>query len=57
SKVPSPGADETAFPSGDVSLDASQDRENIVKTSAMPHEALPRVTSLGGGEGIMQQKL
>nr|GEX91955.1 hypothetical protein [Tanacetum cinerariifolium] len=53
--------DETAFPLGDVryreafptdtSLDASQDRENIAKTSAMPHEALPRVTSLCGGEG------
>nr|GEX12328.1 ribonuclease H-like domain, reverse transcriptase, RNA-dependent DNA polymerase [Tanacetum cinerariifolium] len=52
--------DETAFPSGDVrygeafptdtSLDASQDKENIVKTSAMPYEALPRVTSLGGGK-------
>nr|GEY33078.1 hypothetical protein [Tanacetum cinerariifolium] len=62
SKVPSPGADETAFPSRDVrygeafltdtSLDAGQDRGNIAKTSAMPHEALPRVTSLGGGEGI-----
>nr|GEV32703.1 hypothetical protein [Tanacetum cinerariifolium] len=26
-------------------------RENIAKTPAMPHEALPRVTSLGGGEG------
>nr|GEV35600.1 hypothetical protein [Tanacetum cinerariifolium] len=59
SKVPSPGADETAFPTGDVryreafpidtSLDAGQDRENITKTSVMPHEALPRVTSLGGG--------
>nr|GEY35678.1 Obg-like ATPase 1 [Tanacetum cinerariifolium] len=51
---------ETAFPSGDIkyreafptdtSLDADQDRENIAKTSAMPHEELPR-TSLGGGEG------
>nr|GEV30054.1 hypothetical protein [Tanacetum cinerariifolium] len=61
SKVPSPGADETAFPIGDVkyreafptdtSLDVGQDRENIAMTSAMPHEALPRVTSLGGGEG------
>nr|GEV73841.1 hypothetical protein [Tanacetum cinerariifolium] len=61
SKVPSPGVDETAFPIGDVrygeafptdtSLDAGQDRENIAKTSAMPHEKLPRVTSLGGGEG------
>ncbi|GKC26633.1 EFR3 homolog cmp44E-like protein, partial [Tanacetum coccineum] len=67
SKVPSPGADETASPSGDdrhgeafptaTSLDAGQDRENIAKTSAMPHEASPRVTSLGGGEGSIQQKL
>nr|GFA10264.1 hypothetical protein [Tanacetum cinerariifolium] len=61
SKVPSPGADETAFSTRDVryeeafptdtSLDAGQDRENIAKTSAVPHEALPRVTSLSGGEG------
>nr|GEW35417.1 retrovirus-related Pol polyprotein from transposon TNT 1-94 [Tanacetum cinerariifolium] len=53
--------DETAFPTGDVkyeeafptdtSLDASQDRENIAKTSTIPHEELPRVASLGGGEG------
>nr|GEV09304.1 copia protein [Tanacetum cinerariifolium] len=67
SKVPSPEADETAFPSGDVrygeafptdtSLDAVLDRENIAKTSAMPHESLPRVTSLGGGKGSMQQTL
>nr|GEW72466.1 uncharacterized mitochondrial protein AtMg00810-like [Tanacetum cinerariifolium]GEW72538.1 uncharacterized mitochondrial protein AtMg00810-like [Tanacetum cinerariifolium] len=52
---------ETAFPTGDVRyeeafltvthLDAGQDRENIAKTSSMPHEASPRVTSLGGGEG------
>nr|GEW38151.1 hypothetical protein [Tanacetum cinerariifolium] len=62
SKVPSPGADETAFPTRDVRygeafhavtrLDARQDRENIAKASAMPYEASPRVTSLGGGEGI-----
>nr|GEY98600.1 hypothetical protein [Tanacetum cinerariifolium] len=61
SKVPSPGADDTAFPTRDVryeeafptdtSLDAGQDRENVAKTSAMPHEALPMVTSLRGGEG------
>nr|GEZ76024.1 hypothetical protein [Tanacetum cinerariifolium] len=53
--------DETAFPTGDVRyveafltvtrLDAGQDRENIAKTSTMLHEASPRVTSLGGGEG------
>nr|GEV01301.1 hypothetical protein [Tanacetum cinerariifolium] len=61
SKVPSPEADKTAFPLGyvrygeafptDTSLDAGQDRENIGKTSSMPYEALPRVTSLSGGEG------
>nr|GEX19400.1 hypothetical protein [Tanacetum cinerariifolium] len=34
-----------------LSLDAWQDRENIAKTSTMPHEASPRVTSLGGGKG------
>nr|GEU50863.1 hypothetical protein [Tanacetum cinerariifolium] len=39
-----------AFPT-DTSLDAGQDKENIVKTSTMPHEALPKVTSLGDGEG------
>nr|GEV94492.1 ribonuclease H-like domain-containing protein [Tanacetum cinerariifolium] len=67
SKVPLPGADDTVFPLGDVrygeafptdtSLDVGQDKENIAKTSAMPHEALPMVTSLGGGEGSMQQTL
>nr|GEW91684.1 retrovirus-related Pol polyprotein from transposon TNT 1-94 [Tanacetum cinerariifolium] len=41
---------EEAFPT-DTSLDAGQDRENIAKTFSMPHEALPMVTSLGGGEG------
>nr|GEV54722.1 hypothetical protein [Tanacetum cinerariifolium] len=59
--------DKTAFPTRDVrygeafptntSLDAGHDRENIAKTFAMPHEALPRVTSLGSDEGSMQQKL
>ncbi|GJR98614.1 hypothetical protein Tco_0270788 [Tanacetum coccineum] len=67
SKVPSPRADETASPTRDdrhgeafptaTSLDAGQDRENIAKTSANPHESSPRVTSLDGGEGSMQQKL
>nr|GEZ93441.1 retrotransposon protein, putative, Ty1-copia subclass [Tanacetum cinerariifolium] len=67
SKVPSLGTYETAFPIGDVryreffstdtSLDVGQDRENIAKTSAMTHEALPMVTSLSGGKGSMQQKL
>ncbi|GJU94179.1 putative ribonuclease H-like domain-containing protein [Tanacetum coccineum] len=67
SKVLTPGADETASPSRDdrhgeafptaTSLDAGQVSENIAKTSAMPHEASTRVTSLGGGEGSMQQRL
>nr|GEX48742.1 hypothetical protein [Tanacetum cinerariifolium] len=58
---------EIAFPTGDVryreafptvpGLDVGQDMENIAKTSAMPHEALPKATSLSGGEGSMQQKL
>nr|GEY35541.1 hypothetical protein [Tanacetum cinerariifolium] len=61
SKVPSLGIDEIAFLTGDVRfweafptvtrLDARHDRENISKTSDMPHEVSPRVTSLGGGEG------
>nr|GFB05363.1 hypothetical protein [Tanacetum cinerariifolium] len=61
SKVPLPRADETAFPTGDArykeafptitSLDAGQEKENIAKTSTMPHEASLRVTSFGGGEG------
>nr|GEW85655.1 hypothetical protein [Tanacetum cinerariifolium] len=33
------------------SLDAGQDRENIIKTSALPHESSPRVTSLDADEG------
>nr|GEU60687.1 retrovirus-related Pol polyprotein from transposon TNT 1-94 [Tanacetum cinerariifolium] len=41
---------EEAFPT-DTSLDAGQHKENIAKTFAMPQEALPRVTSLGGDEG------
>nr|GEY77895.1 hypothetical protein [Tanacetum cinerariifolium] len=66
SKVPSPGADVTAFPTRDARygeafpnvtrLDARQNRENIAKTSAMPHEALPRVTSLGGGNTHLWRK-
>nr|GEZ09664.1 hypothetical protein [Tanacetum cinerariifolium] len=39
-----------AFPTVS-SLDARQDRENIAKTSALPHESLPRVTSLDADEG------
>nr|GEU55353.1 hypothetical protein [Tanacetum cinerariifolium] len=53
--------DDTAFPTGDArygeafptvtSLNAGQDKENIAKTSAMPYDASPRVTSLSGDEG------
>ncbi|GJT39058.1 hypothetical protein Tco_0938923, partial [Tanacetum coccineum] len=61
SRVPTPGADEPAsllrddrhgeaFPTA-TSLDAGHDRENILKTSVMPHDSPPRVTSLGGDEG------
>nr|GEV98608.1 hypothetical protein [Tanacetum cinerariifolium] len=60
SKVLSPDADEPAslsrndrhgeaFPTVS-SLDAGQDRENIAKTSAMPHESSPRVPSLDANE-------
>ncbi|GJR09049.1 ribonuclease H-like domain-containing protein [Tanacetum coccineum] len=52
-KLVSPLRDDShgeAFPTA-TSLDAGQDRENIPKTSAMPYESSPRVTSLGGDEG------
>nr|GEW91666.1 hypothetical protein [Tanacetum cinerariifolium] len=45
-----------AFPTV-TSLDAGHDRENIIKTSALPHESTPRVTSLDADEGSMQQQL
>nr|GEY83990.1 hypothetical protein [Tanacetum cinerariifolium] len=45
-----------AFPTVS-SLDAGQDRENIVKTSALPHDSTPRVTSLDADDGSMQQQL
>nr|GEW72740.1 hypothetical protein [Tanacetum cinerariifolium] len=61
SKALSPDADEPASLSRDnrhgeafptvLSLDAGQDRENIAKTSAMPHESSPRVPSLDADEG------
>nr|GEX47468.1 reverse transcriptase domain-containing protein [Tanacetum cinerariifolium] len=34
-----------------------QDRENIIKTSALPHDSPPRVTSLAADEGSMQHQL
>nr|GEU51398.1 putative ribonuclease H-like domain-containing protein [Tanacetum cinerariifolium] len=61
SKALSPDADEHASLSRDdrqgeafstvSSLDAGHDRENITKTSAMPHESSPRVPSLDADEG------
>nr|GEY69256.1 reverse transcriptase domain-containing protein [Tanacetum cinerariifolium] len=38
-------------------LKAEQDRANIIKTSTLPSESTPRVTSLAADEGSMQQKL
>nr|GEW98615.1 synaptobrevin, longin-like domain protein [Tanacetum cinerariifolium] len=38
-----------AFPTV-TSLDAGQDKENIIKTSSLPHESSPRVTSLDANE-------
>ncbi|GJX89796.1 hypothetical protein Tco_0343122 [Tanacetum coccineum] len=67
SKALSPIVDETTPPTrGDrygeafstaTSLDAGQDRENIPKTFVMPHESFPKVTSLGGDDGSLKQKL
>nr|GEU44579.1 synaptobrevin, longin-like domain protein [Tanacetum cinerariifolium] len=45
-----------AFPTVS-SLDAGQDRENIAKTSALPHESSPRVPSDDVDEGSMQQRI
>nr|GEY87671.1 hypothetical protein [Tanacetum cinerariifolium] len=45
-----------AFPTVS-SLDAGQGRENIIKTTTLPLESSPKVTSLDADEGIMQQKL
>nr|GFB69734.1 hypothetical protein [Tanacetum cinerariifolium] len=54
-------ADKPASPSGDVSqgeafptvsgLEAGHDKENIIKTFALPHDSTPRVTSLAADEG------
>nr|GEX66763.1 putative ribonuclease H-like domain-containing protein [Tanacetum cinerariifolium] len=60
-------ADEPASPFGDdsqgeafpidSSFEAYQDRENIAKTSTLPSDSTPRVTSLAADEGSMKQKL
>nr|GEX43104.1 putative ribonuclease H-like domain-containing protein [Tanacetum cinerariifolium] len=41
----------------DYGLEADQDRANISKTSTLPSDSTPRVTSLAGDEGSMHQKL
>nr|GFB65232.1 hypothetical protein [Tanacetum cinerariifolium] len=38
-------------------LEAEQDRENITKTSTLPSDSAPRVTSFAVDEGSMQHKL
>nr|GEX98608.1 hypothetical protein [Tanacetum cinerariifolium] len=60
-------ADEPASPFGDDSqeeacptisgLEAKQDRENIIKSSTLPHDLPPRVTFLAADEGSMQYQL
>nr|GFA70322.1 hypothetical protein [Tanacetum cinerariifolium] len=45
-----------AFPTVS-SLDAGHDRENIIKTSALPHESTPRVTSLDADEGTQDLEI
>nr|GEV71055.1 hypothetical protein [Tanacetum cinerariifolium] len=67
SSVLPPVTDEPASPFGDVSqgeacptvssLEAEQDRANIAKTSTLPSDSTPRVTSLAADKGNMQQKL
>nr|GEX51908.1 hypothetical protein [Tanacetum cinerariifolium] len=59
--------DEPAYPIRDDSqgkacptvsgLEAEQDRANITKTSILPSDSTPRVTSLAADEGSMQHKL
>nr|GEV17145.1 hypothetical protein [Tanacetum cinerariifolium] len=38
-------------------LEAGQDRENIIKTSALPHDSTPRVTSLNADEGTQDLEI
>nr|GEZ08216.1 hypothetical protein [Tanacetum cinerariifolium] len=62
-----PAADEPASPLRDVSqseacstdfgFGADQDRANIAKTSTLPYDSAPRVTSPAADEGSMQQTL
>nr|GEV06637.1 synaptobrevin, longin-like domain protein [Tanacetum cinerariifolium] len=67
SSVVPPVADEPASTLRDVSqgkacpidsgFGADQDRANIAKTSTLPHDSTPRVTSPAADEGSMQQTL
>nr|GEW78076.1 hypothetical protein [Tanacetum cinerariifolium] len=67
SSVLPPVADEPASPLGDDSqgkafptdsgFEADQDRANITKTSTLPSDSTPRVTSVAADEGNMQHKL
>nr|GEV19440.1 hypothetical protein [Tanacetum cinerariifolium] len=67
SSVLPPIADEPASPIGDdsqgeacpidSSLEAEHDRVNITKTSILPSDLTPRVTSLAVDEGSVQQQL
>nr|GEW41989.1 hypothetical protein [Tanacetum cinerariifolium] len=41
----------------DSGLEAKQDRAKITKTSTLPSDSTPKVTSLAADEGSMQQKL
>nr|GFB58652.1 hypothetical protein [Tanacetum cinerariifolium] len=62
-----PVADELASPLRDVSqgeacltdsnFEADQDRATIAKTSTLPHDSAPKVTSPAAAEGSMQQTL
>nr|GEZ65239.1 xylulose kinase-1 [Tanacetum cinerariifolium] len=62
-----PVADEPASPIGDdsqgkacptdSSLEADQDRANITKTSTLPSDSTPRVTSLAADEGNIQHQI
>nr|GFA00335.1 hypothetical protein [Tanacetum cinerariifolium] len=67
SKALPTAADKPASPLGDDSqgetfptvtgLEAGQDRENIIKTSALPHDSTPRVTSLDTDEGTQDLEI
>nr|GEW38107.1 hypothetical protein [Tanacetum cinerariifolium] len=47
----------TGFNEFSSNIATAVDRENIIKTSALPHDSTPRVTSLDADEGSMQQQL